>query len=112
MITATRLLNRVRALGTKEPMRVAECKYVDVDTKQPCCIVGHALLAQGAPVDPFLEDDDLNRFTNVMELFECYSDRFNLVNDSGSALATLVEIQKAQDEAATTWGAAVAQSLR
>lgn len=103
MINASAVLERVKKLGKSHPNEERECRYVDIEG-QGCCIVGNALIDEGMSPAPFLEDDDLNRFTNVAELFKIYGKELGLVNDLSEGDLQALKRAQAEQDAGAAWG--------
>lgn len=105
MINASAVLERVEKLGKKYPDELRPCQYVDKDG-QGCCIVGRALIEEGADPGPFLEDEDLNKFTSVAELFRDYAEELGLRNDLSENDFIGLKIAQSRQDADLSWGSA------
>lgn len=105
MIKASAVLERINQLGQEHPEGERPCRYV-FDDGQGCCIVGTALIGAGMDPAPFLDDEDLNNYTDVRELFRHHAKELGLVNDlSEDDFLKLRNAQLWQDQGAT-WGGA------
>ena len=80
------------------------CVYVDYETHQPSCLVGHVLVRLGVPAELFLRDPVRN-VTGIDVLVA-----HEALPLSRSAIRLLCRAQMAQDEG-ETWGASLAEAL-
>lgn len=107
MIKASQLRAKMIELGERLPDASRECRYVNPETREPCCIVGTALVELGVPARKFYDDEDLNSGTSARTMFRHMADELGLENDlTYDEWAAIDDAQCAQDTG-VVWGEAI-----
>lgn len=109
-ITASTVLQNVLALAAEQPNTQASCVYFN-DDGTPCCIVGSALARAGLSAKPFLEDDDLNQWTDAYCLFAYHGDELGLASideddEDGVAAMNRLKVIQGKQDSGSPWGEA------